>query len=164
MIIKHILKMSFIFVLLVLSACTTQPEKPEYNVYKLGEEAAAAYKKKNWKLAEEKLRLLISISPGSAEMWFMLGNLYVRTSRPDKGIAAYKEAVVRRPDFEKAWRNMGIVSLRKTAHLYIEMLQHLNKETITYIQATKTSEVLLKLIKKNQQFIKGKKPAKVSPK
>ena len=156
--------MSFVCVLLSLSACASQPTEPKYNVYKQEEEAKKAYLKKDWKLAEEKLGLLISISPGGADTWFTLGNIYTRTSRPVKAIAAYKEAIVRRPGYEKAWRNMGIVSLRKTTHLYIEMLQHLNQESITYIQAKKTSNVLLNLIKKNQEAIKFKKPAKVAPK
>lgn len=159
---KYILRVSLIFIILNLNACASQPPaEPKYNVYDLEKEATEAYIKKNWKLAEEKLSLLISVSPGSADTWFMLGNLYTRTSRPDNAIAAYKEAVVRRPGFEKAWRNMGIVSLKKMTHLYIEMLENLNQNSVTYIQAKKTSEALLNLIKKNQEAIKGKRPAKV---
>lgn len=146
-----------------MSGCASQQIDPEYDAYKLGNEATIAYKNKNWKVAEKKLSLLISVSPGTVETWFMLGNLYARTSRPDKAIAAYKEAVLRRPGYEKAWRNLGIVSLRKTTHLYIEMLQHLNHDSVNYINAKKTSEVLLKLIKKNKTNNNINKTVKAAP-
>ena len=151
---KTVLKIYVISVFFILSACATQPVETGVSkniVFKLGKEAALAYKNKNWKVAEEKYSLLISESPGTAEIWFKLGNIFARTSRPDKAIAAYKEAVVRKPEYEQAWRNLGIISLRKTTHLYIEMLQHLDDSSESYIRAKKTSEVLLKLIKKNQQ-------------
>jgi tetratricopeptide (TPR) repeat protein len=148
---KYILKISFICVLLTLSACTTPPSNNSKNyIYDLEKEAALAYKNKNWKLAEEKYGLLISESPKIAESWYMLGNVYAHTSRPEKAIVAYKEAVVRRADYKQAWRNLGIISLRTTAHLYIEMLLHLDHNSEAYIRAKKTSEVLLKLIKRNQ--------------
>lgn len=161
MIFKYTLRLIFVAILLSIAACTSQPVEPQYSVYKLEEEATTAYKNKNWKLAEEKLSLLISVAPGTADTWFLLGDLYSRTSRPDKAIAAYKEAVLRRPSFEKAWRHLGVVSLTKSAHLYIEMLQNVDKNSVTYIHAKKTSEVLLKLIKKNQQIngLKSKEKA-----
>ena len=152
---KYIVRVIYIFILLSLGACASQPKEPQYNVYTLEEEATKAYKSKDWKLAEEKLSILISVSPGSADTWFMLGNLYARTSRPDNAIVAYKEAVLRRPGFDRAWRHLGIVSLTKTTHFYIEMLQHLDRNSLTYINAKKTNEVLLKLIKKNKQINKS---------
>lgn len=150
---KYILKLSLMCVFLTLSACATQTQesaKSKNFLYNLEKEAALAYKNKNWKVAEEKYGLIISESPKVAEVWFMLGNVYARTSRPEKAIVAYKEAVVRRADYKQAWRNLGIISLRTTAHLYIEMLLHLDHDSEAYIRAKKTSEVLLKLIKKNQ--------------
>jgi len=152
---QYIPKLILISLFLLMSACSTLPEEPEYDAYKLGNEAMEAYNKKDWKLAEEKFGLLISISPSTVENWFKLGNIYARTERPDKAIAAYKEAVLRRPGYKKAWRNLGIVSLRKTTHLYIEMLQHINPDSLSYIRAKKTSEVLLNLIKKNQAKIQS---------
>ena len=161
---KLILKAGFLSLLFILSACASQPQEPGVSknlVYNLGKEAALAYKKKNWKVAEEKYSRLIAESPGTAEIWFKLGNVFARTSRPDKAIAAYKEAVVRKPEYEQAWRNLGIISLRKTTHLYIEMLQHLDDNSESYIRAKKTSKVLLNLIKKNQQRIMQSKTKKV---
>lgn len=150
---NHIIKISFICSLLLLTACAAQPDGKRQArdlLYKLEKQAALAYRNKNWKVAEEKYGLLISESPNTAEIWFRLGNIYARTSRPEKAIAAYKEAVVRQADYQPAWRNLGILSLRKTAHLYIEMLLHLEHDSESYIRAKKTSEVLLRLIKKNQ--------------
>ncbi|MFK5915016.1 MAG: tetratricopeptide repeat protein [Woeseiaceae bacterium] len=150
---KHILKIIFICGLLTLSACATQMQESERSqgqLYDLEKEAAKAYKNKNWKLAEEKYGLLISESPKIAEVWYMLGNIYARTARPEKAIVAYKEAVVRRADYKQAWRNLGIISLRTTAHFYIEMLLYLDHESEVYIRAKKTSEILLKLIRRNQ--------------
>lgn len=137
----------------MLTACASQAESevPQKKLYQLQKEASQAYKDKNWKVAEEKYGLLISESPKLAEIWFMLGNVYARTSRPEKAIVAYKEAVVRRANYKQAWRNLGIISLRTTAHHYIEMLLHLDHNTEAYIRAKKTSEVLLKLIKRNQE-------------
>ena len=163
MIFKIILKVGLVGLFLLMSACASQANKAGVSknlVYDLGKEAALAYKNKNWKVAEEKYSLLIAESPGTAEIWFKLGNVFARTSRPDKAIAAYKEAVVRKPEYEQAWRNLGIISLRKTTHLYIEMLQHLSDSSESYIRAKKTSEVLLKLIKKNQERTKQKKKGK----
>jgi len=147
---KKIIKISAISAFLMLNACASQPTKPKYDVYKLGGEAEKAYKNKNWKVAEEKYSALILVSPGEAEFWLRIGNIYARTSRPEKAIAAYEEALVRRPGYKKAWRNLGVLSLRKTTHFYMEMLKFLEPESLMYIRAKKTSEVLIKLIEKNQ--------------
>lgn len=150
---KNIIKLIGLCLFLLLNACATQQENisSTIDLVKLGKEAAAAYDNKNWQVAEKKYSQIISESPGLAEMWFRLGNIFARTSRPDKAIAAYKEAVIRQSDFAQAWRNLGIMSLRQTAHIYIEMLQYLDSETENYIRAKKTGGILLKLIKKNQE-------------
>lgn len=152
---RYLPKFILINLLLLMTACALAPEEAEYDAYQLGKEALEAYNKKDWKVAEEKFGLLISISPSTVENWFKLGNIYARSDRPEKAIAAYKEAVLRRPGYEKAWRNLGIVSLRKTTHLYIEMLQYLKSDSLSYVRAKKTSEVLLKLIKKNQSKLRS---------
>ncbi len=137
------------FSLITMSGCSTVEEKPALDILQIEKQAEIAYHKKKWKVAEKKYGVLIAEVPGEARYWFRLGNIFVHTNRPEKAIQAYQEAVVRKPAYVKAWQNLGIVSLKKTAHLYIEMLQYIPAETEEFYKAKKTADVLLRLIKKN---------------
>ncbi len=140
----------FMVVALLLNGCATAPQQQaEINLIELNRKAEQAYKKKDWKQAEKYYRQLIAETPKDALLWFKLGNIFARTQRPEQAIKAYEEAVVRDSAYVKAWRNLGIVSLKKAAHLYIEMLKYIPENTETYYVVRKTGKVLLKLIDKN---------------
>jgi tetratricopeptide (TPR) repeat protein len=49
---------------------------------------------------------------GSALLDFTLGNVCFQLDRLDEAIAAYTAAVTKFPDFERAWRNLALASVR----------------------------------------------------
>ncbi|MDZ7736803.1 MAG: tetratricopeptide repeat protein [Gammaproteobacteria bacterium] len=59
--------------------------------------------------------------PQEADPWFRLGNIYARLEQPGKAVAAYQEALVRKPENGKAWHNMGIVQLRQAMNSFMHL-------------------------------------------
>ncbi len=135
--------------LMIISGCATT--KPQLDMTTSLRDAEQAYQNKDWPLAEKKYTRLISDLPGDAELWFRLGNIYAHSHQASKAIAAYKEAVIRKPRMAKAWHNMGIMSLRATTHLYIEMLQYIPADDPLFQQAKNTGDQLLDLMQHNNK-------------
>lgn len=133
---------------LFLTGCTTI--EPQLKIETVMQEAKAAYQAKNWKLAEEKFALLVSLMPGEAEFWYKLGNIYAHTNQPAKAITAYKEVIIRNTKFTKAWHNLSVMSLRQTTHLFIEMLQYMDPNDPLFKIAKETGNDLLAIMKKRQ--------------
>ncbi len=146
-------------VVLTLTACATPPAQPD--IFKIEKQAAKAYQEKNWALAEEKYSYLISQSPNVAEIWFRLGNIYAHTKKPEKAITAYREAVIRQPEYSKAWHNLGIISLRQTTALYLEMLKNIKDSSPLYAHAKKTADALIKILEQRRE--KSKTATEVKP-
>ncbi len=112
-----------------LSGCilaANNEEKAEESVDYLAmqEEAEAAYRKKQYDIAEKKYIKIARAVPKDADAWFKLGNIYARTNRPDLSIKAYREAVIREPSLLKAWHNMGIIHIRLATTAYISLQEH----------------------------------------
>jgi len=141
-----------IWVSLMMTACATSQKQT--SVFELEHQASKAYVDKKWQIAEEKYSELISLSPGTAEIWFRLANIYAHTKKPEKAILAYREAVVRRPDYGKAWHNLGIISLQQTTSIYIEMIKHLKPSSIHFKRAKQTAEALLSVLEQRRQVNK----------
>ena len=135
-----------------MTACATQQK--QYSIFEIEKQASKAYVSKKWKVAEQKYSELISRAPGTAEIWFRLGNIYAHTKRPAKAVLAYQEAVVRQPEYDKAWHNMGIVSLQQTTSIFLEMLNHLKPDSERYRQAKKTAEELVKILETRRKNTK----------
>lgn len=129
----------------MLGACSSNESKP-IDVYQIQNSAMLAYQKKDWRTAHKYFQKLVEINPADSELWFKLGNIYARLNWPDRAIASYKEALVRKPEMSKAWHNIGVVSLRKSARLFIEMLKHISPDDPLYAQAKATGEALLKVL------------------
>ncbi len=139
----------FSIFIVMLSGCAAPPEQPD--VFLIQKQAAKAYQTKNWKLAEEKYSYLLSLSPNVVEVWFRLGNIYAHTQKPEKAIMAYREAVVRQPTYDKAWHNFGLMSLRKTTALYLEMLKNMEESSPLYQQAKQTADALIKILEQRRK-------------
>lgn len=136
-------------VLLLAGCAGTQTSKP-IDVYALQKVAVLAYQNKDWQRAHDAYQRLIELNPADAGLWFKLGNIYARMNLPDRSIAAYKEALVRDPKMSKAWHNIGVVSLRKSARLFIEMLQHMDPDDPLYTEAKATGDALLKVLEERK--------------
>jgi len=136
---------SIIFSGLLLIGCATNEAKP-IDVYALQKTALLAYKQHDWQRAHDAYKRLIELNPSGAELWFKLGNIYARMNLPDRSIASYKEALVREPKMSKAWHNIGVVSLRKSTRLFIEMLQHIDRNDPLYKEAQQTGDALIKVL------------------
>ncbi len=135
---------------MLLAACAAGgPEVPD--TLQLQRDAARAYQAQQWKQAEEGYARLVVLMPGEPMLWFRLGNVYAHTHQPDKAIAAYREAVIRDPGMKKAWHNMSVMSLRKTTHLFIEMIKHLEPDDPLYAKSVATAEALIRVMKQRQE-------------
>ncbi len=150
-------RLLLMLVSLMMTACAIQPKQT--SVFELEQQASKAYVDKQWKLAEEKYSELISLSPGTAEIWFRLANIYAHTKKPEKAITAYREAIIRKPDYGKAWYNLGVISIQQTTSIYIEMLKHLNPDSKHYKQAKQTVEALINILEQRRAAGRGAKPA-----
>ena len=126
--IKHLRILLLTLLLALVVACSAGNVRDESNpdenkdLLQIRTEADAAYKADDIALAEKHYERLVRELPVEAEHWFRLGNIYVRTNRPYAAMNLYREAVVRDPEFAKAWYNLGIVQLKQTAFSLNEML------------------------------------------
>ena len=111
-------------IFLACGGCAQTP--PESNLPKpdlttVHREAVAAYTKQNWVEAEKHYITLTRASPDDAETWFKLGNIYARTKRTDRAIAAYREALIRDTRHVKAWHNLAVSQLREAGKSFSEL-------------------------------------------
>jgi cytochrome c-type biogenesis protein CcmH/NrfG len=115
-----------LLLVLCLSACAgglgaRNKAGEEMDLFQVRHAAEVSYAAKDYAESEKHYALLTQKMPVEAENWFRLGNIYARTNRPDTAIAAYKEALVRAPDYSKAWFNMAILQLNTAASSLIEL-------------------------------------------
>lgn len=108
--------------------------------------AARAYRDHDWAAAEPHYRALAAQMPQDADLWFKLGNIYARTERPELAVAAYREALVRRPELTKAWFNMGVVQLRQAAASFKQMEIHVAPEDPARLQAEAAYGAILAIL------------------
>ncbi len=111
--------------LLLLAGCAggmgTRGKPVEEDLFKVREAADASYAARDYAEAEKHYTMLAQQVPVEPENWFRLGNIYARSNRPEKAIAAYHEALVRAPDHTKAWFNMAILYLNTAASSLTEL-------------------------------------------
>lgn len=91
------------------------------NAIELRDKAYQAYNEGKWAEAEQALVALTRQIPQEPDPWFRLGNVYARQDEPRRAVAAYQEALVRKPENGKAWHNMGIVQLRQAMHSFTQL-------------------------------------------
>lgn len=147
-----------IFILILaslVSACASIPgtkpgeEEGETDMFELERQADAAYQKGDMTASEKDYLVLVKRMPEEALHWFRLGNIYARTQRPDAAIVAYREAVLRKPDYSKAWYNMGIIQLKEAANTFNEMQVHTHSDDALSIEGKKLLEEILEIIKQD---------------
>lgn len=136
----------FTLSILIASCATNNNETKPIDVYALQNTALISYEKRDWGTAQQAYQRLVELNPGDPLLWYKLGNVYARMNLPDRAIAAYKEALVRNPDMSKAWHNIGVVSLRKSTRLFIEMLKYIPADDPLYKQAKLTGDGLLQIL------------------
>ena len=107
------------------------------------QKADQAYVDDDLVASEQYYTTLIKEIPEEAEHWFRLANIYVKTDRPYAAMNLYREAVIRDPEFTKAWYNLGIVQLKQTAFSLNEMLIYTNSNDPLHSKA----EIMLEKIK-----------------
>ena len=128
-----------ILLTLNLSGCSKSGVKPEetappattetdLNLREIKLRADTAYENGDMEASAEDYEILIKEMPLEASHWFRLANIYVRTNRPQLAIQLYREAVIRDPEFSKAWYNLSIIQLRQTAYSLTEMLAYTKED------------------------------------
>ena len=153
MILKRVLKFITVLLLLTnLSGCNTiglkdTEDAPEIDLLALRDEADSAYLNDDLKTSEENYTILVKEMPEEALHWYRLANIYVRTNRPDAAINLYREAVIRDPEFSKAWYNLGIVQLKQTVFSLNEMLIYTDRNDPLYSKAATILEEIKDIIR-----------------
>jgi tetratricopeptide (TPR) repeat protein len=147
-----------LLLLFTLPACVAPGVKPDQektktDLFKLEHEADVAYQKGDLPNSEKDYLELVKKAPEEALHWFRLGNIYARTHRPQAAIIAYREAVVRKPQYSKAWYNMGIIQLREAANTFNQMQVHTDSRDPLYDEGKKLLDEIFKIIQR-----KDKKP------
>jgi tetratricopeptide (TPR) repeat protein len=152
-ILKVVIKNIIVLLLLAhLSGCNLTgiketEETPKIDLWELKEEADFAYLNNDMVTSEKNYSILVKEIPVEAFFWFRLANVYVRTNRPDAAITLYREAVIRDPEFSKAWYNLGIVQLKQTAFSLNEMLIYTDRNDPLYSKAATMLEEIKDIIK-----------------
>ncbi len=148
---KLLTRVFILVVFLVLAACTpgntkNTKENPNLDLIEVLEQANFAYENNDLVTSEKNYEILIKELPEEAEYWFRLGNIYVRTNRPQAAMNLYREAVLRDPQFAKAWYNMSIVQLKQTAFSLNEMLIYTDKQDPLYSKAATMLEQIKSIV------------------
>ena len=153
MILKRVFKFITVLLLLTnLSGCNMiglkdTEDAPEIDLLALRDEADSAYLNDDLKTSEENYTILVKEMPEEALHWYRLANIYVRTNRPDAAINLYREAVIRDPEFSKAWYNLGIVQLKQTVFSLNEMLIYTDRNDPLYSKAATILEEIKDIIR-----------------
>lgn len=137
---------------LMLAACSApgirnNQEDTRTDMFELERQADAAYQKGDLATSEKDYLELVQQIPEEALHWFRLGNIYARTQRPDAAIIAYREAVLRKPPYSKAWYNMGIIQLKQAINTFNEMQVHTDSEDPLHDEGKRLMEEILEIIK-----------------
>jgi tetratricopeptide (TPR) repeat protein len=109
--------------------------------------ADTAYENDDLETSAKDYEILIKEMPQEASHWFRLANIYVRTNRPQLAIQLYREAVIRDPEFSKAWYNLSIIQLKQTAYSLTEMLAYTKEDDPLHIKAKSMLEDIESIIK-----------------
>ena len=96
--------------ILMLIGCASENPSGKDTVT-LVQDADLAYTQGNWARAESQYRLIVQRVPGDAYAWFKLGNLYMRTDRPNEAMYAYQQTLARDNTYAKAYHNLALLYL-----------------------------------------------------
>ncbi len=148
---------SFILLTLLfnLAACNLSGIKEgdetaaKIDFFELQKQADTAYINDDLVASERDYQILIKELPAIALHWFRLGNIYVRTNRPDAAINLYREAVIRDPKYAKAWYNLSVVQLKQTAYSLNEMLIYTEESDPLYNKAKGMLDEIYAIIKQD---------------
>jgi Tfp pilus assembly protein PilF len=113
---------------------------------KVYNEALAAYQRGDLDRAEPMFVELSKAVPREADVWFRLGNIYARTKRPDAAVAAYREALLRKPAMQKAWHNMGMVQLRQAGNSFVELQRRVSETDPLFPRSKQLAESIIRLL------------------
>lgn len=152
------LKLLLFLLALVLQGCNAPGVKPDEDasktdLFQLEHDADVAYQKGDLTTSEKDYLELAKKAPGEALHWFRLGNIYARTHRPDAAIVAYREAVLRNPQYSKAWYNMGIMHLREAANTFNQMQVHTESTDPLYAEGKKLLNEIFKIIERKNKDV-----------
>ncbi len=138
-----------------LTACSQAWVKKEgeeiskTDLFEIQTQANTDYLNDDLQASEKGYQILIQEMPAIALNWFRLGNIYVRTNRPDAAISLYREAVIRDPAYAKAWYNLSVVQLKQTAYSLNEMLIYTEESDPLYTKAKGMLDGIYVIIKQD---------------
>ncbi len=117
---KWIKTLSFLIVLLSLTACSTTRQNEKGNPQRVGgtyepklDEAMLAYQQGRLSSAETLYIQYVNKRPKYTEAWFKLGNIYYRTGQYPAAITAYENVIRQTPRNAKAWHNLALTRVKQ---------------------------------------------------
>jgi tetratricopeptide (TPR) repeat protein len=89
---------------------------------------------------------LVRILPQNAELWFRLANGYVRIGQPDAAVTAYRNALLRDPEFGIAWHNLAETHLQMALQAYLEGRKYITEDDPSFNSIKAKQAKLLELL------------------
>lgn len=98
---------------LLLSACVSNPQKPQLDVFVVLEKADKAYARGDWLEAEIAYQELTERVPDDAYAWLRLGNVRLQQGRIDAAIVAYETSLRQDQKQAQPYYNLATVYMLK---------------------------------------------------
>ena len=137
--------------MLLSAACAQMPSSadpaaPIVDLMAMRRDAATLYKNGDFTAAAQRYQELTKRVPLESELWFLLGNSHARLGNNNQAVRAYREAVIRKPEYAKAWYNMGILRLMEGTRILIDAQQYLASDPQLKTAVQQLGEGVLELI------------------
>lgn len=132
---------SLVLPLLFLGGCAAT-----HDIKARRQAAYGAYNAGDYDAAAGRFAELVEEIPRDAELWFRLGNAYVKTKRPRQAVEAYENALLRDPQLAKAWYNKGIVHMQEALKAFVDMQKHVDENTEVGRQGNRMRDGVFELL------------------
>jgi tetratricopeptide (TPR) repeat protein len=137
------MKIIFLGIALLLSSCAMKSE-PAADLF----EAKQLYSQGKYQQAVREYERLVKSMPQDAELWFRLANGYVRVGQPDAAVQAYRNVLLRDPEYSMAWHNLAEVHLQMALQAYREGSQYIADDDPVAAVISGKQEKLMQLMEK----------------
>ena len=97
----------------LLTACSSNPEKPQQDVFSVLEKADKAYSRGEWLNAELAYQELTERVPDDAYAWLRLGNVRLQQGRLEAAVVAYQTSLQQDQEQAKPYYNLATIYMLK---------------------------------------------------
>jgi tetratricopeptide (TPR) repeat protein len=133
----------------VFSGCAATGQTKPDDPVKLRAQAVQAYRDGRYAAAVAGFEELVAAMPKDSELWFRLGNAYAKARKPDQAVQAYREALLRNPEYGKAWYNLGMMHMQEALKAFIDMGKYVSPTDPASRAAEKKRQALFLILQQN---------------